>query len=162
MDKKILIAICIILLIIVAVFLYLIFGTDTFNKTSFDIYEGCPKLAYTCQDGTTIFPKGPECLLECPGEEHMTLSQIKEIACTKSGGVVVVASCCTSSADFPNTCAIGACGCSAENSKDTKTCLCPEGTCFDGTSCAAAEAEVVPVEEVPAGEDATETEPVTE
>jgi len=77
-----------------------------------------------------------------------------EAACAASGGVVVTASCCASSTDFPNTCVIGACGCSAENSKDTKVCLCPENACFDGTACAAFE-EIIP-NELPVEENDTE------
>jgi len=80
-----------------------------------------------------------------------------ETSCTESGGVVAMASCCLSSTDFPSTCVIGACGCSAENSKETKVCLCPEGSCFDGTTCVAFE-EVIPVNDLPVEENATETE----
>jgi hypothetical protein len=59
----------------------------------------------------------------------------REQACTNSGGTVTNATCCKSATDFPNTCLIGACGCSAENSKEVKTCDCGEGRCFNGMSC---------------------------
>jgi len=65
----------------------------------------------------------------------------EEQACTSSGGTVANASCCTSASDFPNTCLIGACGCSAENSKEVKTCDCGSGMCFNGTACIAQEPE---------------------
>jgi len=55
--------------------------------------------------------------------------------CTSSGGTVVTGSCCLSSGDFPNSCLIGACGCSPDNSHQVKECDCGEGKCFDGTSC---------------------------
>lgn len=55
--------------------------------------------------------------------------------CTASGGTVVTSLCCASVSDFPNTCLIGACGCSPTNSHEVKTCECPEGMCFDGTRC---------------------------
>lgn len=84
-----------------------------------------------------------------------------EAACVASGGTIVTSSCCISSGDFPNTCLIGACGCSAENSEDTKICACPEGSCFDGNSCVVFE-EIIPEEDIPAEEDATVTEPEVE
>jgi hypothetical protein len=58
-----------------------------------------------------------------------------EAGCLASGGTVGESLCCLSSADFPNTCLIGACGCSAENSHAVKTCRCPAGSCFNGTAC---------------------------
>ena len=60
-------------------------------------------------------------------------------ACTDSGGVVKTAMCCNSASDYPNTCLIGACGCSPDNSHEVKTCDCGEGKCFDGSSCVATE-----------------------
>jgi uncharacterized protein (UPF0333 family) len=62
-----------------------------------------------------------------------------EAACVNTGGTVSAVPCCSSSNEFPNTCMIGACRCSADNSKETKTCVCPEGSCFDGTGCATTE-----------------------
>ena len=59
----------------------------------------------------------------------------KEGACINSGGVVEEASCCLSSGDFPNTCLIGACGCSPDNSHQIKTCNCGENKCFDTDKC---------------------------
>jgi hypothetical protein len=58
-----------------------------------------------------------------------------EAGCLASGGTVGAAVCCLSVEDFPNTCLVGACGCSAENSHGVKTCSCPAGSCFNGTSC---------------------------
>lgn len=59
----------------------------------------------------------------------------KEQACTNAGGTVKTVTCCKSTSDFPNLCLIGACGCSAENSHEIKTCDCGEGKCFDGVKC---------------------------
>jgi hypothetical protein len=59
-----------------------------------------------------------------------------EAGCLASGGTVGEAVCCLSTDDFPNSCMIGACGCSAEDSHAVKTCTCPGGTCFNGTACA--------------------------
>jgi hypothetical protein len=55
--------------------------------------------------------------------------------CTKAGGTVEIRNCCKSAPDFPNTCAIGACGCGPGSSKDTKVCNCGAGECFNGTDC---------------------------
>jgi hypothetical protein len=54
-----------------------------------------------------------------------------EERCTSTGGTVGSALCCMSASDFPNSCLIGACGCAPNYSKDTKTCSCPAGKCFD-------------------------------
>lgn len=64
-----------------------------------------------------------------------------EQACTDSGGTVSNATCCTSASDFPNTCLIGACGCSPENSHEVKTCDCGTGKCFNRRSCVNQEQE---------------------
>lgn len=55
--------------------------------------------------------------------------------CTGSGGSVVKMTCCTSVTSFPDTCAIGACGCAPASSHEVDACECPVGTCFDGTAC---------------------------
>jgi hypothetical protein len=60
-----------------------------------------------------------------------------EAGCLASGGRVSEAVCCLSVKDYPGTCVIGACGCSAENSHAVKTCTCPTGKCFNGTACVA-------------------------
>lgn len=57
--------------------------------------------------------------------------------CTSTGGRVVDGSCCQAVNSFPNTCSIGACGCSPFNSHTVKTCDCYNGKetlvalCFD-------------------------------
>ena len=56
-------------------------------------------------------------------------------SCLNSGGSIETSSCCQSAGDFPNSCAIGACGCASANSHQVKTCNCGEGKCFDGNSC---------------------------
>lgn len=61
----------------------------------------------------------------------------KEKSCIESGGEVLTGSCCLNVGNFPNTCLIGACGCSPTNSHDVKVCNCPEGMCFDGNECSA-------------------------
>lgn len=60
---------------------------------------------------------------------------LSDNACTDSGGTISSSMCCTITEDFPNTCAIGACGCSSENSHEVMTCDCGENKCFDGDKC---------------------------
>lgn len=58
-----------------------------------------------------------------------------EQSCIASGGTVSTALCCKSASDFPNSCLIGACGCSPDNSHEIRVCDCGEAKCFNGTSC---------------------------
>jgi hypothetical protein len=59
-------------------------------------------------------------------------------SCVDSGGTVTTSQCCTSlTADFPNNCMVGACGCSPQNSKTVSVCQCPANMCFNGQSCVA-------------------------
>jgi hypothetical protein len=66
---------------------------------------------------------------------------VQEQACIDSGGTVETAMCCLATSDFPDSCLIGACGCSLENSHQVKTCDCGEGRCFDGSECKDFDAE---------------------
>jgi len=59
----------------------------------------------------------------------------KEQACAISGGTTKTSLCCLSVEDFPNTCLIGACGCSLENSHQVKICDCGNDKCFNGNEC---------------------------
>jgi len=59
----------------------------------------------------------------------------KAKACLKSGGTIDKALCCESTGDFPNTCLIGACGCSLDYSHEVDACACPAGLCFNGKKC---------------------------
>ncbi|MCX6776199.1 MAG: serpin family protein [Candidatus Micrarchaeota archaeon] len=54
-----------------------------------------------------------------------------ENQCRMGGGNVTTHLCCNSVGDFPNTCLIGACGCSPSNSHEVKACDCGEGRCWD-------------------------------
>ena len=51
--------------------------------------------------------------------------------CAQSGGTVKMRPCCMLADDFPDTCLIGACGCSPDNSHQVKVCDCGEGKCWD-------------------------------
>jgi hypothetical protein len=59
----------------------------------------------------------------------------QEQECLNSGGTLTTAYCCKSVSDFPNSCLIGACGCSPTDSHQVKTCDCGENRCWDGTKC---------------------------
>jgi len=58
-----------------------------------------------------------------------------EQACISLGGTVETSLCCNSTMDFPNSCLIGACGCSPTNSHQVKICNCGKGKCFNGSTC---------------------------
>jgi hypothetical protein len=59
----------------------------------------------------------------------------KEQTCVLSGGSIKTSLCCNLTGDFPNSCLIGACGCSPANSHQVKNCDCGEGKCFNGHIC---------------------------
>jgi len=63
------------------------------------------------------------------------LSANKEQACLISGGTVVPSFCCKATGDFPNSCLIGACGCSPQYSHEVKVCDCGIDKCFGGIGC---------------------------
>ncbi|MDX2166251.1 MAG: hypothetical protein SF182_04285 [Deltaproteobacteria bacterium] len=58
-------------------------------------------------------------------------------ACVDAGGTVTTRLCCSGQSDFPSTCGIGACGCSPAASRLLPLCECPDGSCWNGTDCAA-------------------------
>ena len=68
-------------------------------------------------------------------QSSASIGDDKQKACLASGGTVATALCCGQTQDFPNNCAIGACGCGPASSHQIKTCQCGEGKCFDGNSC---------------------------
>lgn len=84
-------------------------------------------------DATGTDASGADIL--APDVAQDTLPGDKEAACIASGGTVQTSKCCGATGDFPNLCAIGACGCAPEYSKDTKVCSCPSAKCFDGAAC---------------------------
>jgi hypothetical protein len=67
-----------------------------------------------------------------------SVDNTKQKACLDSGGTIRSSTCCQSASNFPNSCAIGACGCAPTSSHQVKTCDCGEGKCFDGNSCVSA------------------------
>jgi hypothetical protein len=60
---------------------------------------------------------------------------LAEQGCLNSGGTVTSAMCCASAGGFPDTCAIGACGCAPDASHAVRACECAAGSCFDGSGC---------------------------
>jgi len=65
--------------------------------------------------------------------------------CLNSGGTISTGLCCQSTGDFPNSCAIGACGCAPEYSHEVKVCDCGKDKCFDGFKCATRGEAEIPV-----------------
>ena len=59
----------------------------------------------------------------------------KEYNCTHSGGTVETVFCCVSAGNFPNLCAIGACGCPPDSSHEISTCNCGNNKCYNGNKC---------------------------
>ena len=74
-----------------------------------------------------------QCPSGCWDGEHCISEQARR--CMESGGQVTTNLCCGSVDAFPNTCSVGACSCSPDNSHDVPFCACPEGGCFDGQRC---------------------------
>jgi hypothetical protein len=111
-------------------------GVDDFPNTCLIGACGCSPdnsaetLVCSCPDG--LCWDGNDCVDTTP-----TSPPTEESAsgCTDSGGTVVTELCCEGGADFPNTCLIGACGCSPEFSEETLVCSCPDDSCFNGTAC---------------------------
>lgn len=62
---------------------------------------------------------------------------VREYSCAISGGSIKDSLCCKSASDFPNSCLIGSCGCSPNNSREVKVCDCGIDKCFDGRNCTA-------------------------
>jgi len=58
-------------------------------------------------------------------------SETAEQGCVDSGGTVSSTLCCAGVGDFPDTCAIGPCGCAPQFSSEVKICNCGAGTCFN-------------------------------
>lgn len=95
---------------------------DTTDTTSPDATDA------TGTDAVAVDTQAPDVAQDAlPGD--------KEAACIASGGTVQTSKCCGATSDFPNLCAVGACGCAPEYSKDTKVCSCPSAKCFDGAAC---------------------------
>jgi hypothetical protein len=102
-------------------------------------FAPCPSC--TCPEGYILegdvcnpecYYSTPKCLapsIMCNATNNQTTDEL----CRASGGAVTTQLCCKSASDFPNTCLIGACGCSPDNSKEVKVCDCGEGKCWDST-----------------------------
>lgn len=68
------------------------------------------------------------------------LAQLQDLAglnepCTAGGATVGMLLCCNATGDFPNLCAIGACGCAPNSSHMVRVCVCPGQKCWNGTTC---------------------------
>lgn len=76
---------------------------------------------------------------ECEPDEcfdGLACVSLAQQGCVDSGGSVASRSCCRGAGDFPDTCSIGICGCSPEESEAVLVCECPPGRCFNGNACA--------------------------
>lgn len=68
-----------------------------------------------------------------PGTEQT--ESFLERDCRSSGGTVSIQSCCKSAKNFPDSCLVGACGCSQTDSHKIKVCDCGQEKCFNGKAC---------------------------
>jgi hypothetical protein len=50
--------------------------------------------------------------------------------CRATGGTAQATACCHSTSEYPNSCAVGACGCAPADSHMVTVCSCPPNTCF--------------------------------
>lgn len=70
-------------------------------------------------------------------EKTVTLSPADAaMLCAATGGTVMIGRCCGATADFPDMCVDGPCGCAPQSSHDTAICACPTKQCFKpGVGC---------------------------
>jgi len=92
-------------------------------------------VAFGCTEGKPMSEANCQAQINIYSQEFQVAGGAQDTGCVESGGTVSTANCCQSSGDFPNTCLIGACGCAPEYSHEVSVCVCPDGTCFDGTAC---------------------------
>ena len=92
-------------------------------------------VAYGCIEGKPMSEADCTVQITIYSPQFQVAGGAQDTGCVESGGTVSTANCCQSSGDFPNTCAVGACGCALEYSHEVSVCECPEDMCFDGTTC---------------------------
>lgn len=79
---------------------------------------------------------------ECFDEETGEGVDRAREACISSGGAATTTLCCKSTADWPNLCLIGACGCAPDQSHEVRVCDCGENRCFNGEECVQIDSEL--------------------
>jgi len=120
------------------------------NLPNTDKYEWTVQNLYAEVLGITALPTSDKYLLTIEDSEHNNVYDTSDVtfsikgtaieqACISSEGTVGTALCCNSAKDFPNSCLIGACGCSPANSHQINICNCGEGKCFNGSACVIAQ-----------------------
>jgi membrane-bound inhibitor of C-type lysozyme len=103
---------------------------DTLNKHIEVLQRNLQKAPEAAKEGLQNAIENSSKVIEKAGGKTK-----KEKSCINSGGTVTTTSCCQTTSDFPNSCLIGACGCSLDNSKEIKTCNCGTDKCFNGEKC---------------------------
>jgi len=104
-------------------------------------FAPCPNMTNcTCpqgyvQEGDVCTPacyySTPKCLM--PSILCNATQKTLEQACINSGGNITTKLCCKLITEFPDTCLIGACGCSPDNSHEINACNCGTGRCWDSS-----------------------------
>jgi hypothetical protein len=77
---------------------------------------------------------GPDAAEGKPDVPLSTDASALAALCTATGGQLTTQMCCASLTEYPDTCAIGACGCGPTSSHSIPVCACPTGGCFSPSS----------------------------
>jgi hypothetical protein len=106
------------------------------NGVGYPVGGIVPRGTATCSASCVCLADGTigHCTGSCPEDAAAADTGSSSDLCTGSGGSVVSAACCAATGDFPNTCLVGACGCSPSASHDVLSCACPAGECYDPSS----------------------------
>jgi len=83
-----------------------------------------------------------------------------EELCTSTGGTVGTSFCCANVISFPDSCAIGACGCGPANATTAiPVCNCPSGCFTSGVGCVGAQGACTEGNDLTCNQDTTLTNP---
>lgn len=89
-----------------------------------------------CTCGAGCFDPAVGCVRPDAGVDDGGADGGDEARCTATNGSVVETLCCAATGDFPNLCAVGACGCAPSSSHLVRTCACTSGQCYEpGLGC---------------------------
>ena len=73
-------------------------------------------VAFGCTEGKPLSEADCTSQITIYSPQFQVSGGSQDNGCVESGGIVKTSLCCRGIGDFPSTCAVGACGCSPENS----------------------------------------------